>query len=61
MNFLKKTTAVLMVGFGARSFTSASTSCNGMGIRNWSNFTNFGISMVKQIRAADTYNGSVNE
>lgn len=46
MNFLKKTCAVCMVGFGVRSFISIVTSNYRMGICNWSNIINFGISMA---------------
>ena len=46
MNFLKKTCAVCMVGFGVRGFTCSITSNYRMGIWNWSNTINFRISMA---------------
>ena len=49
MNFLKKTCAVCMVGFGMRCFASFITSNYRMGIWNWSDTINIGISMALQI------------
>lgn len=46
MNFLKKTCAVCMVGFGLRSFTSFITSDYRMGVWNRGNTTNFRISLA---------------